>query len=122
MSLARADALTRRFLYLRKLALPHGVFDLANDVPARDVVLVAPTLNLLARDSLHPALAYLLMRAASEIHGGAGLLDDAGEFPAPREAGLPLSPQAKRYYQTGAPFPPSTSGASAAASTAGTRG
>ena len=104
LSFARADAYARRFAYLSRLVLPRGVFDLAADVPDRDVTLLSPTLNLLARDTLHPALAYLLMRAATEIHGGAGILDNAGEFPAAREAGFPLSSQARRYYQTGAPF------------------
>jgi TRAP transporter TAXI family solute receptor len=104
LSFARADAYVRRFPYLTKLTLPHGVFDLAADVPERDVWLLAPTQNLLARDSLHPALAYLLMRAATEVHGAAGMLANPGEFPAPREAGFPLSGVARRYYQVGVPF------------------
>src|SRR6266550_701427 len=85
MSSARADAYVRRFPYLSKLVLPHGVFDLAADVPERDAVLLAPTQNLVARDTLHPALAYLLLRTASEVHASAGMLARAGEFPAPRE-------------------------------------
>lgn len=104
LSFARADAYVRRFPYLSKLVLPRGVFNLAADVPAQDVVLLAPTANLVARDSLHPALAYLLLRAASELHGGAGILDASGEFPAPRETGFPLSGEAKRYYKEGVPL------------------
>lgn len=101
---ARADAYVRRFPYLTKLVLPHGVFDLATDIPERDVTLLSPNLNLLARDTLHPALAYLLLRAATEVHGGSGMLVHAGEFPAPREAGFTLSSVARRYYQAGVPF------------------
>lgn len=104
LSFARAEAYTRRFPFLSKHVLPRGVFDLAADVPAQDVVLVAPTANLVAKDSLHPALAYLLMRTASEIHGSAGMLDRTGEFPAPLEAGFPLSSEARRYYESGVPF------------------
>jgi TRAP-type uncharacterized transport system substrate-binding protein len=104
LSLDRADAYSRRFPYLTRLVLPRGVFDFINNVPAADVVLVSPTANLLARDSLHPALAFLLMRAATEIHGNAGLLYKAGEFPAPLNSEFPLSPEAKRYYKTGPPF------------------
>ncbi|WP_224240447.1 TAXI family TRAP transporter solute-binding subunit [Hyalangium gracile] len=104
LSFGRADAYTRRFPYLSKHVLPRGVFDLAADVPERDVVLLAPTANLVARDSLHPALAYLLMRTASSVHGSAGLLDRSGEFPAPLEAGFPLSSEARRYYEAGVPF------------------
>jgi TRAP-type uncharacterized transport system substrate-binding protein len=104
LSFARADAYVRRFPYLSKLVLPRGVFDLQADIPERDVVLLAPTANLVARDSLHPALAYLLMRAASEIHGSSGMLDRAGEFPAALETDFPLSSEARRYYQAGVPL------------------
>lgn len=104
LSFARADAYTRRFPFLSKHVLPRGVFDLAADIPERDVVLLSPTANLLAKDSLHPALAYLLMRTASELHGSAGMLDRLGEFPAPLEAGFPLSSEARRYYTSGVPF------------------
>jgi TRAP-type uncharacterized transport system substrate-binding protein len=104
LSLERAEAYTRRFPYLTRLILPRGVFDFVNNIPAQDVILVSPTANLLARDQLHPALAFLLMRAASEIHGEAGLLNRAGEFPAPLNSEFPLSSEANRYYKTGSPF------------------
>ncbi|MCP3097425.1 ABC transporter substrate-binding protein [Myxococcus sp. K15C18031901] len=104
LSFTRGEAYARRFTYLSRKVVPRGVFDLAADVPEQDVVVLAPTANLVARDSLHPALAYLLMRAASEVHGNAGLLDGAGEFPAPRETGFPLSSEARRYYDAGVPL------------------
>ncbi len=104
MSSSRADAYVRRFPYLSKLTLPRGTLNLASDVPERDVVLLSPTANLVARDDLHPALAYLLMRAASEVHGSAGLLDQSNEFPAAREAGFPLSSEAERFYEAGVPL------------------
>src|SRR6185369_3507031 len=74
------------------------------NVPARDVTLISPTANLLVVDGLHPALAYLLMRAASEVHGGSCLLHKAGEFPAPLNSEFPLSAEATRYYKSGPPF------------------
>ena len=104
LSLDRADAYTRRFPSLTRLTLPQGVFDFVKNVPARDVTLISPTANLLAVEGLHPALAYLLMRAASEVHGGAGLLHKAGEFPAPLNSEFPLSAEATRYYKSGPPF------------------
>lgn len=104
LSVARADAYARRFPYLTKLVLPRGVFDLAADVPGQDVLLLSPTANLAIRDSLHPALAYLLLRAATEIHHEARLVSAAGTFPAPFESGLPLSDEARRYYTSGAPL------------------
>ena len=104
LSLSLADAWGKRFRYLHRVVLPRGVFDLAGTIPDRDVTLVAPTTNLLASDELHPALAYLLLRAATEVHSPAGLLDGPGEFPAPGETGFKLSPEARRYHKNGVPF------------------
>lgn len=103
-SFTRAEAYVRIFPSLAKLTLPRGVFDLAADIPDSDEVLLSPTANLLAQERLHPALAYLLLRAATEVHASAGLLDKSGEFPAPLETGFPTSAEARRYYQAGVPF------------------
>jgi TRAP-type uncharacterized transport system substrate-binding protein len=104
LSLERAEAYTRRFPALTRLTLPRGVFDFINNVPSRDVTLVSPTANLLARDDLHPALGFLLMRAATEIHSGSALLNRAREFPAPLDSDFPLSDAATRYYKSGPTF------------------
>jgi hypothetical protein len=55
-------------------------------------------------DGLHPAITYLLLEAAKEIHGGPGMLNKPGEFPNTRQLDLPLAPEANRYYQSGPPF------------------
>lgn len=104
LSFARGEAYVRRFPFLSRLVLPRGVLSLEADLPERDVVLIAPTASLVARDTLHPALAYLLLSAASEVHGDAGLLDRSGEFPSALEGEYPLSGEASRYYETGPPL------------------
>lgn len=104
LSFARGEAYTRRFPYLTRLTLPQGTFDFARDVPRGDVILISPTANLLVRSDLHPALAYLFMRAATQMHGDAGLFNRRGEFPNTKDADFPLSPEAQRYYASGTPF------------------
>ena len=104
LSFARGEAYTRRFPYLTRLTLPRGTFDFARNVPRDDVTLVAPTSNLLVRSNLHPALAYLFMRVATQLHGDAGLFNRRGEFPNTKDADFPLSPEAQRYYASGPPF------------------
>jgi TRAP-type uncharacterized transport system substrate-binding protein len=101
---ARAEAYTRHYPYLKTRTLPRGGLDLTADLPPQDKVLLSPTAKLVTRDSLHPALAYLLMRAATEIHGDASLLNRAGEFPAAYGGDFKLSREAKRYYQSGPPL------------------
>lgn len=104
LDFARAEAYARRLPWLTRVVLPRGVFDLAQDVPPHDVAVVAPTANLLAKRSLHPALAYLLLRAASQVHGRPGLLQTSVKFPTSGETGFPASVEAQRYYQSGLPL------------------
>jgi hypothetical protein len=51
-----------------------------------------------------PALALLLLNAASEVHSPSGVLQGHKEFPAARETTFPLSKQAERYLEDGPPF------------------
>jgi TRAP transporter TAXI family solute receptor len=104
MSFTRAEAYTRRHFYLTKLILPQGVFDLKLNLPERDVVLLGTTANLVVKDDLHPALAYLLLQAATEVHGPPTWFSGLRQFPAPTDTELPLSPEATRFYKSGAPL------------------
>ncbi len=103
-SFAQADAYARRFPYLTPLKLPMGILDLGKNSPPHTIHLLAPTVELLAREDLHPAISDLLIEAAREAHGGANLLQHAGEFPAPLEHEYPISKDAKRYYTSGKSF------------------
>lgn len=101
---AQADAYARRFPYLTAITIPMGAFDFGRNLPAVPMHMVAPTAELVARDSLHPALSDLLIEAAKEVHGRATLLQRAGEFPAPRAQDFPISDDAARYYKSGKSF------------------
>jgi TRAP transporter TAXI family solute receptor len=104
MSLARAEAYTRRYRFLSALTLPEGVIDFERNIPGRDIALLAPTANLVARDDLHPALAVLLLQAAREVHGAGGLFERPGAFPAPHHLDFPLSAAARQYFEFGPPL------------------
>lgn len=104
LSLSNAEAFTRRFPYLTALTLPSGVLDLAADIPAREVHVLATPATLVVREDFHPALAFLLLSAASQVHSPAGLLARRGEFPAARESEFALSAEAERYLRNGPPF------------------
>ena len=96
-----ADAYTRHFAYLSKIHLPRGVLDLARTIPQTDADLIAPTVELVARDTLHPALSDLLIETAKEVHGKGNILTQPGEFPAPVAHEFRLSDDAARYYRSG---------------------
>ena len=101
---SQADAYLRHFRYLGKLEFPPGSFDLGINLPPKPLVMLAPTVELLARTNLHPALSDLLIEAAQEAHGRATLLQRAGEFPTPLEHEYPISDDATRYYKSGKSF------------------
>ena len=104
LNFRQAVAYTRRFSYLSVIELPQGVFDFGQNIPPQDLHLIGPTVELIARASLHPALSDLLLGAAQELHGNASLLQSKGEFPAPLEHDIPLSADAVRFYKSGKGF------------------
>jgi hypothetical protein len=100
----QADGYSRRIDYLNKLELPKGSIDFGKNIPADDISLIGPTVELIARADLHPALSDLLLEAAREVHGKPGLFKHRGEFPAPLEHEFHISADAARYYKTGKSF------------------
>ena len=104
VSFPRADAYVALNPYLTKLVVPEGVGDLATNRPPQDVTVLATRTSLVVRDDLHPALQYLLLEVAAQVHSRAEVFQKPGEFPAPESVDLPLSPHALRYYKSGRPF------------------
>jgi TRAP transporter TAXI family solute receptor len=99
-----ADALIAIYPFLHKLVLPAGVVDLLANRPPADLALLAPKASLAVRADLHPALQYLLLDAAVQIHSQPGIFQKAGQFPAAESIDLPLSAEALRFYKSGRPF------------------
>jgi hypothetical protein len=104
LTFRQADGYLRKFRFLSKLTLPEGAMDLGKNYPPRTLELIGPTVELVARNQLHPALSDLLISAAREVHGGPGLFRNAGEYPAPLARDFPISPDAERYYKSGEQF------------------
>lgn len=101
LRLSQLEAYLRRFQDLDRITIPMGAFDLGKNLPATDLELVGSTVEMVARADLHPAISDLLLETMRQVHGRATLLQRAGEFPAPREHALPLSDDARRYYESG---------------------
>ena len=104
LGFTRADAYVALYPFLNKLILPRGVADLAADRPPQDTPLIASKASLAVRSEVHPALQFLLLRAATEVHARPAMFQRAGEFPAAEEIDLPLSTEARRYYRSGPNF------------------
>lgn len=97
----QADAYVRRFPYLSKLEVPAGAFDLGENLPGKPINMLAPTVELLSRQELHPVLTDLLIEAAMETNGRASLLANAGQFPSTTLHSFPIGTEAARYYKSG---------------------
>ncbi len=104
VAIEHAEGITRRLPYLSLVTLKAGSVDPLRDLPGQDIDLLTTTANLVVRDDLHPALAYLLLEAARDVHKGPSLLNKPGEFPHPRGTDFPLADEAQRYYKDGRPF------------------
>lgn len=104
MSFERAEAYIRLNRFLSKLVLPKGAVDLAQNLPTRDVVLLAPTATVVASPNLHPALVDLFLITMQAAHRPGGLLEAPDEFPSPRYITYSLDGAAQRFYDRGPPF------------------
>ncbi|MBN3845782.1 ABC transporter substrate-binding protein [Paraburkholderia sp. Ac-20342] len=104
MSFAQADALVQKFPSLSKIVLPRASASVADDLPRADVTLLAATALLVSKDTLHPALLYLLLDAARTVHGGEDYFTPIGTFPNLHTQEFPISDESIRYFKSGRPF------------------
>lgn len=104
MSFAQADALVQKFPSLSKIIFPRASTSIVNDLPQTDVTLLAATALLVSKDTLHPALAYLLLEAAKTVHGGEDYFTPLGAFPNLNTDEFPISDESTRYFKSGRPF------------------
>jgi hypothetical protein len=66
--------------------------------------MLATVATVLVREDTHPALQDLLMQAAAETHGSAGIFQRPGDFPRAMAVDFPQSNEAERYYKSGKPW------------------
>lgn len=103
-SMRLAEGLTRRLPHFQQVSLKQGSVNPQHNLPAKDISLIATLANLVVREELHPALAYLLLEAAHQTHNRPGLLSRPNDFPSPLGVDFPLSTEADRYFKSGRPI------------------
>ncbi|MBV8271534.1 MAG: ABC transporter substrate-binding protein, partial [Cupriavidus sp.] len=104
MSFAQADALVQKFPSLSKIVFPRASTSIVNDLPQTDVTLLAAKALLVSKDTLHPALTYLLLEAAKTVHGGEDYFTPLGTFPNLNTNEFPVSEESTRFFKSGRPF------------------
>lgn len=101
LPIPRAETYAALYPALARFDVPPGIMDLAHDLPAKNVEILAATTNLLAKDDLHGALIEVLLDTARDAHSGPSLETPSGAFPSMKYVSLPLSPRARTFYQNG---------------------
>lgn len=104
MSFAQADALVQKMPSLSKIVLPRASASVADDRPRSDVTLLAATALLVSKNTMHPALVYLLLDAARIVHGREDYFTPLGTFPNTNTDEFPISDESVRYFKSGQPF------------------
>ncbi len=100
----RAEAYHRRLPYLSVLQIPEGAINLAKNIPDSDLDLLSTTTALIAQKDLHPAIQFLLMKAAHSINGVGGFFAEPNLFPKFVDSSIPRSDVAAEYYEKGSPY------------------
>jgi TRAP transporter TAXI family solute receptor len=101
VSFRRAAAYQQKHGFLSESILPEGIVSFHHDVPNRDIRLLAPTANMVARDDLHHALVPLILQAVEQVHQSDGILVQSESFPTPQFTDYPLNKDADRYFRSG---------------------
>ena len=104
LSFAQHEAYHRKFRHLSQVTVPAGLVHLGQNLPRRDIDLVAPTAMLVVRKNVHPALVPLFLTAATRIHGKGDELSSPGEFPSAAYTDFPLSDDAAHFFKSGPPM------------------
>ncbi|MGI9517789.1 MAG: TAXI family TRAP transporter solute-binding subunit [Pirellulaceae bacterium] len=100
-NLRRVTAWQQKYPFLSVPTLPEGVVDIESNIPDRDIRLLAPTANLVARNDLHHALIPLILQAVQQVHESNGLLVRSTPFPNPQYTDFPVNDDARRYFRSG---------------------
>ena len=101
MSFRRALAYSRQFNYLQALTIGEGMISLQDNIPAKQIELIAPTANLVATTELHRDLVRVILKTARKVHEQGGIFEQINEFPNDRYVDISMDPDASLYLQSG---------------------
>ena len=101
VSLAQADAYSRRLTFITQRMLPAGAVEFVPLIPPRDTALIATEAMLVARDNVHPAIVNLLLEVIRDVHNDRGYFEAPNEFPNVEKVDIRVSPDAVRHHRFG---------------------
>lgn len=99
-----AEAYSKKFPYLEVVKFPTGGFSFHPVTPAKDIHMIATTLDILTTERLHPALQLLFMEATTDFEQKRVSYFTHGKFPVYMDTRIQESDVARRYFKEGSPF------------------
>ena len=101
VGIRRSKAYVRNVLFVTDVQIAEGTFDLRQNFPREDIVVLSTLAALVCDKDLHPAIVELLVRTARDQHSGRQLLERGGEFPNPDNLEYSIHEAASDYFQSG---------------------
>ena len=100
-----ANAYQKRISFIEAVTLPAGSIDLYEQIPKKDVELIATTASLVVRRDMHPDVQLALLMATKDVIRNSTNLFFAkrNEFPAYVDPLIQISPIAEHFYDYGPP-------------------
>lgn len=100
-----ANAYQKRMSFIEAVTLPAGSIDLYEQIPKKDVELIATTASLVVRRDMHPDVQLALLMATKDVIRNSTNLFFAkrNEFPAYVDPLIQISPVAEHFYDYGPP-------------------
>lgn len=99
-----SQALATDIGYVQQMTLPASSFDLADQIPSRDINTIGIPVTVIANDDLPPGNVLLIAERLEQLFSGATVTSPAGTFPNFIDSQLPPDPTAADYYASGMPW------------------
>ena len=101
---SRVRAYESRLPFVHGVAVSHGLLNLANDQPDRDLHTLSAQALLVVNDNFHPAIAPLILATAQKVMADGSLLEKADSWPQADSQAFEMLPEAEYFHHKGPPL------------------
>ena len=100
----RHIAYARMIPHLSPVELTEGMLSLEDNIPDREITLLAPSALLACRSDLDGRVAEQILNVARQLHTHGSAIDLPGRYPSLEGVDLPRHPAAEAYLESGESF------------------
>jgi hypothetical protein len=104
MSLAKAYGYPTKMKGLNVINIKRSTLNILNDSPNRDLLILAPTAEIVARNDIHPAIVSLLIDISNELLSKADVLSEEKHFPSPNHLSFANNEDSQKVMREGPSF------------------